>query len=84
MPGFRFQKRIRLAKGLTLNLSKKGVSSVRVGRKGLGISTGRRGTRIGASVPGTGLSTSRRVGAGCLMPLVFGIIAVATVAVVVG
>ena len=67
---FRFQKRIRLAKGVSLNLSKKGVSSIRVGRKGFGVSTGRRGTRIGASAPGTGLSASRRVGAGCLLPVI--------------
>jgi hypothetical protein len=67
---FRFQKRIRLAKGVSLNLSRKGISSVRVGRRGLGVSTGKRGTRVGVSAPGTGLSASRKVGTGCLVPLV--------------
>jgi hypothetical protein len=66
---FRFQKRIRLAKGISLNLGKKGVSSVRVGRRGAGISTGRRGTRLSAGLPGTGMSASKKVGAGCLLPL---------------
>jgi len=67
---FRFQKRIRLAKGVSLNLGKKGVSSVRVGRRGAGISMGRRGTRLPACAPGTGMSASKKVGAGCLLPLV--------------
>jgi hypothetical protein len=73
---FRFQKRIRLAKGLSLNIGKKGISSVSVGRKGMRLSTGRRGTRVGASAAGTGLSASKRVGPGCLLPL--GIVCFAT------
>ncbi len=66
---FRFQKRIRLAKGISLNVGKKGLSSIRVGKRGAGVSTGRRGTRVTAGLPGTGMSAYKRIGAGCLLPL---------------
>jgi hypothetical protein len=66
---FRFQKRIKLAKGVSLNVGKKGVSSIRVGKRGAGVSTGRRGTRVTAGLPGTGMSANKKVGAGCLLPL---------------
>ncbi len=53
--GFRFQKRIRLFKGLTLNLSKSGASWT-VG--GPGASVNVRGDKVTGTVgvPGTGLS----------------------------
>ncbi len=53
--GFRFQKRIRIFKGLTLNLSKSG-SSWTVGRPGASVNF--RGDKVTANVgiPGTGLS----------------------------
>ena len=53
--GFRFQKRIRLFKGLTLNLSKKG-SSLTVGRPGASVNI--RGSKVSGSVgiPGSGVS----------------------------
>ena len=53
--GFRFQKRIRLFKGLTLNLSKKG-SSLTVGRPGASVNI--RGNKVSGSVgiPGSGIS----------------------------
>jgi hypothetical protein len=53
--GFRFQKRIRIFKGLTLNLSKSGTSWT-VG--GPGASVNVRGDKITGTVgaPGTGLS----------------------------
>jgi hypothetical protein len=53
--GFRFQKRIRLFKGVTLNLSKSG-TSVSVG--GRGASLNLKGDKITGTVgvPGTGLS----------------------------
>ena len=66
---FRFQKRIRLAKGVSLNVGKRGLPSIRVGKRGVGLSTGRRGTRVTAGVSGTGMSASKKVGAGCLLPL---------------
>ena len=53
--GFRFQKRINLGGGLRLNLSKRGVG-VSSGVKGFRVGIGPRGTRTTASIPGTGMS----------------------------
>jgi hypothetical protein len=52
---FRFQKRLKLLKGLTLNLSKGG-ASVTVGKKGAGINIGKNGVTGNAGIPGTGIS----------------------------
>lgn len=53
--GFRFQKRIRIFKGLTLNLSKTGTSWT-LGRPGASVNI--RGKKVTGSVgvPGSGLS----------------------------
>ncbi len=53
--GFRFQKRVRIFKGLTLNLSKSGTSWT-VGRPGASVNV--RGDKLTGTVgaPGTGLS----------------------------
>jgi hypothetical protein len=69
--GFRFRKRIRLAKGLYINLSKKG-GSLSVGGRGASMNVSKRGVRDTFSVPGTGLSyqTKRVGGSGCLIILV--------------
>lgn len=56
--GFRFQKRIKIAPGVRLNISKKGLSSVTVGRNGANVTVGRNGARANAGIPGTGLSYS--------------------------
>jgi Protein of unknown function (DUF4236) len=54
---WRFRRRARLARGLTLNISKRGTSSLRLGRRGLGISANRRrGLLVTASLLGSGLS----------------------------
>ncbi|CAK0759977.1 DUF4236 domain-containing protein [Gammaproteobacteria bacterium] len=53
--GFRFEKRIRLVKGLTLNLSKTGVS-LTVGIPGASVNLGKDGLTGNAGLPGTGLS----------------------------
>lgn len=55
-----FRKRIRLAKGLSLNLFKSGIG-LSVGGKGLTVSSGKRGTYVNASLPGTGLSARIRI-----------------------
>ena len=52
--GFRFFKRIGLAKGVTLNLSKSG-GSVSVGPQGAKLTLGQQGARISLGIPGTGL-----------------------------
>lgn len=49
-----FRKRVKIAKGVHLNLSKSGVG-ISAGVKGLSVSTGKRGTYLNTSIPGTGL-----------------------------
>src|SRR5438128_11579176 len=61
----RFFRRLRIAKGLTLNLSKRG-ASLSAGRRGAHLTFGRRGTRATTGVPGTGVSYTSRLG--CLLP----------------
>ncbi|WP_151702226.1 DUF4236 domain-containing protein [Nitrincola alkalilacustris] len=52
---FRFQRRIRIAPGLNLNLSKSGVG-LSAGVKGATVSAGKRGLYGNLGLPGTGLS----------------------------
>lgn len=55
--GFRFRQRIRVAPGVYINLSKRGVSSASIGGNGLTLNVGRpSGPTVTASIPGTGLS----------------------------
>ena len=55
---FRAYRRIRIAPGFTLNLSKRG-TSLSAGRRGAHVTFGTRGTRVTAGIPGTGLSYTR-------------------------
>jgi hypothetical protein len=59
--GFRFSKRIKIGKGITLNLSKKGVSTT-VGTRGASVNVGKRGVHLNAGIPGTGISTRTKIG----------------------
>ncbi|MEK5115445.1 DUF4236 domain-containing protein [Bacillus sp. FSL R5-0677] len=59
--GFRFRKSIKIAPGVRLNVSKKGIG-VSAGVKGARISTGPSGTRVTTSIPGTGISYEQRIG----------------------
>ncbi len=52
--GFRFWRRIKIAPGLTLNLSKSG-GSLSFGPRGAKVTIGPRGTRATVGLPGTGL-----------------------------
>lgn len=52
---FRFQKRVRVAPGLRLNISKRGVSTS-VGRRGASVTLGRRGLYGNVGIPGSGVS----------------------------
>ncbi len=61
--GLRFQRRIRLFKGVYLNLSKTGASVSLRGRGG-GITVGKRGPRASVGIPGTGLSYQSKLGSG--------------------
>ena len=50
-------RRTRLVPGLTLNIGKRGASSIRFGGRGLGVSANRRhGLLVTASLLGSGLS----------------------------
>ncbi len=53
--GFRFWRRVRIAPGVTLNLSKSG-ASLSFGPRGAKFTVGPKGTRVTVGVPGTGLS----------------------------
>ena len=56
--GFRFRKSIKIAPGVRINLTKKGVSSVSVGKRGATVNVGKKGTRGTVGIPGSGLSYS--------------------------
>ncbi|MBX3276262.1 MAG: DUF4236 domain-containing protein [Sandaracinaceae bacterium] len=60
--GFRFRKSFKVG-GVRINLSKSGVGAS-VGVKGLRVGVGPRGARVSASVPGSGMGYSARVGGG--------------------
>ncbi len=61
---FRFQRRIRLAPGVRLNLSKRGLG-LSVGPRGASLSMGPSGVHGHAGIPGTGLAYRRKLsGAG--------------------
>lgn len=53
--GFRFQRRIKIMPGVTLNVGKRGVSTS-IGRRGAHITFGQNGVRTTVGIPGTGLS----------------------------
>jgi hypothetical protein len=53
--GFRFQKRLRIMPGLTLNLSKRGVSAS-IGTRGARVTYGHGQKRTTVGLPGSGLS----------------------------
>ena len=56
LPGVRFQKRIKILPGVTINLSKSGVSTS-LGGHGATVNVGTSGQRtFSLSIPGTGLS----------------------------
>lgn len=56
--GFRFRKSIKIAPGVRINISKKGLSSLSVGRPGATVNINRKGTRTTVGIPGSGLSHS--------------------------
>ena len=56
--GFKFQKRIKLLPGVTLNLSRKGVSTS-VGTTGARVTVGHGQQRVTTGLPGTGISHTK-------------------------
>jgi len=61
--GLRLFRRIKIAPGFTLNLSKRG-ASVSVGARGAHLTVGTHGTRETVGIPGTGLSYTAIQGRG--------------------
>jgi hypothetical protein len=53
----RFYRRVRIAPGFTLNLSKRG-ASISAGERGAHVTAGTHGTRETVGLPGTGISYS--------------------------
>ena len=53
--GFRFQRRIKIMPGVTLNVGKRGVLTS-IGRRGAHITFGQNGVRTTVGIPGTGIS----------------------------
>ena len=58
--GFKFRKRIKIAPGLSINISKSGVSTS-IGGKGSTINIGKKGVTATNSLPGTGISHSQKL-----------------------
>lgn len=58
-----YRKRIKIAPGVNLNISKGGVSTS-VGPKGAKITFGKNGTYMNTSIPGTGLYSRQKIGGG--------------------
>ncbi len=56
--GFRFRKSIKIAPGIKLNIGKKGISSVSIGKRGASVNISGKGTRSTIGIPGSGLSYS--------------------------
>ena len=54
--GWRFRRSLRILPGVRLNVSKRGLSSVSVGRRGLTLNVGRKGTKETIGLSGSGLS----------------------------
>lgn len=58
--GFRYSRRIRICKGIHLNVSKSGVG-ISLGTRGASVSMGPRGTYVNTVLPGTGLSIRQKI-----------------------
>ena len=58
--GFRFRKSFKVAPGVRMNVSKRGVGTT-IGGKGLRVNTSSRGVSVGSSIPGTGISYNQRL-----------------------
>jgi len=55
-----FRKRVKIAPGVNLNFSKKGVSAT-IGGKGASINVGKKGVYANASIPGTGIYSRNKI-----------------------
>lgn len=58
--GFIFKKTVKIAPGIKLNFSKKGISTS-IGRRGASVNVGKRGTYMNLGIPGTGVSFRNKI-----------------------
>lgn len=58
--GILFRKRIKIVKGVHLNVSKSG-TSLSVGPRGAKVTIGRKGVYTNVGIPGTGLYTRQKI-----------------------
>ena len=58
--GILFRKRIRIAKGIHLNVSKSG-TSLSVGPRGAKVTIGKKGVYANVGIPGTGLYARQKI-----------------------
>ena len=54
--GFKLRKSLKVLPGVKLNLSKKGISSVSIGRRGAVVNINKKGVQTTLGIPGTGIS----------------------------
>lgn len=59
--GLRYRKRVKIAPGVYLNLSKSGTSTTLKGGKGMSINIGKDGTFLNTGIPGTGLYSRNKL-----------------------
>ena len=59
--GLRYRKRVKVAPGVYLNLSKSGVSTTLKAGKGVSVSMGENGTYLNTGIPGTGLYSRQKI-----------------------
>lgn len=57
--GFNFRKSLKIAPGVKINITKKGVSSLSVGKNGARVNVGKKGIKTTVGIPGSGLSYSK-------------------------
>jgi len=59
--GFNFRKSLKIAPGVKLNITKKGISSLSLGKNGARVNIGKKGVKTTVGIPGSGLSYSKHV-----------------------
>ncbi len=55
-----YRKRIKIAPGVTVNVSKGGVSTT-AGKKGASVTVGKKGTYLNTGIPGTGMYNRQKI-----------------------
>lgn len=59
----KFRKRIKIAPGVNINLSKSGVSTT-VGPRGASVNVGKKGAYLNTGIPGTGIYDRKKIAGG--------------------